>query len=96
MIGAILAGMERVRRYYDNFATRSFKTLNGAIAYEVFYCFFCSWGLYVLLGHGRADGGHWSYVGMGAVSVGAFGIFHAAQVIHAVARRLAAAQSAPK
>jgi len=81
--------MERLRIYYDNFAARYF-TLNRAILYILFYAFMCFLGVSELKLYVRNDDGFYLYFGGFALLLGIFGIFHGAQVIHAVVRRLVA------
>jgi hypothetical protein len=78
--------MDRVRRYHDNIAANF--TLKGAILYEVFYCFFCWFGTFIVLDHHQSSDREMLYLGLASLLIGIFGIFHGAQVIHAVVRRL--------
>jgi len=74
-IGSIIAGMERIRRYYDDFAARWF-SLNGAILYLLFYAFFCFRGFFELVvvrrGYGADRSFSWIFLFLGL-----FGMLHA-------------------
>jgi hypothetical protein len=84
--------MERLRGYYDRFALTGHFTLNWAIFYEVCYVSLVYVGTYIVLGAARQQTYDRGLLCMGVaiILIGALGMFHAAQVIHAVVRRLVA------
>ncbi len=81
--------MERIHRWYDNFAARHF-TLNGAILYILFYALMCFNGAFDLRSAVQKDDPiNLFLVGL-IFLLGFIGMVHGAQVIHAVVRRLVA------
>lgn len=83
---AILFSMEWMHRHYEKFAAKF--NLDGAICYLLAYAFLLFLGVLELRLASRTADKFYEYAGTITVVLGVFGIFHAWQVIRAVARQL--------
>lgn len=79
--------MEWTHQHYDKLAARYFN-LDGAILYLLFYAFLFFLGVLELRAASRVPDKFYGYAGTLTLLLGVFGIFHAWQVIRAVARQL--------
>jgi len=80
--------MKRLQPYYDKLARKY--SLNWAIAFTVVFAFYCCLGLFQFLKYFPHHDSVYLLVGPLDFLLGIIGIFHGAQVTHAVVRRLVA------
>jgi hypothetical protein len=78
--------MERLHAHYDRFAAKW--SLNWAITMTTIYAFVGCIGLFQLLKYFQRHDNFYLFFALLTMPIGAFGIFHGWQIIHAVVRRL--------